>query len=385
MRYLPIGATLALLSGLAMAGAPTPAQADVIAAGQFHTCALTSAGGVKCWGLNQFGQLGDGTTTDSPTPVFVKGLKSGVIAITAGFGHTCALTDTGGAKCWGQNQFGQLGDGTIANRSLPRNVHGLGSGVTAIAGGGQHTCALTSDGGVKCWGNNFHGQLGDGTRTTRSLPKKVRRLTSGVAAIAGGEIHTCALTDAGGVKCWGNNFNGQLGDGTKVLRELPGNVRGLTSGVVAIAAGGLHTCALTGDGDAKCWGYNFYGQVGDGTTTDRLLRVNVRRLTGGVAAITTGAGGTGRGHTCALTDAGGAKCWGWNMWGQLGDGTTTDHHTPAFVKGLKTGVAAIAAGADHTCALMSAGGAKCWGRNGAGQLGDGTIIDRHKPVNVEGF
>jgi len=348
-----------------------------IATGVWHTCALTAGGGVKCWGFNGDGELGDGTTTDRHTPVDVSGLTSGVSAIAAGYYHTCALTAGGGVKCWGLNNYGQLGDGTTTNRYTPVNVSGLASGVSAIAAGLYHTCALTSGGGVKCWGYNGNGQLGDGTTNTRLTPVNVNGLASGVSAIAAGYYHTCARTAGGGVKCWGFNRFGQLGDSTTTTRLTPVDVSGLASGVSAIAAGGYHTCALTAGGRGKCWGWNEDGQLGDGTTTERHTPVNVSGLASEVSAITAG-----RGHTCARTAAGGVKCWGWNESGQLGDGTTTERHTPVSVSGLASGVSAISAGCEHTCALTAGGGVKCWGNNEYGQLGDGTTTDRHTPVDV---
>jgi alpha-tubulin suppressor-like RCC1 family protein len=350
-----------------------------IGAGAYHTCALTTGGGVKCWGDNGYGQLGDGTTTGSSTPVNVVGLASGVAAIATGWDHTCALTTGGGVKCWGVNSDGQLGDGTTTQRSAAVDVVGLTSGVAAIAGGWYHTCALTTGGGVKCWGYNSQGQLGDGTTAQRSTPLDVVGLASGVAAIAAGAYHTCALTAGGGVKCWGYNVYGQLGDGTMTRRTTPVDVVGLASGVAAIAAGRYHTCAVTAGGGAKCWGYNGYGELGDGTTTQRSTPLDVVGLASGVAAIA--AGGY---HTCALT-GGRVKCWGWNAYGQLGDGTTTQRSTPLDVVGLAGGVAAIAAGGYHTCALTAGGGAKCWGWNGSGQLGDGTYTDRSAPLDVVGL
>ena len=347
-----------------------------IAAGNSHTCALTTSGGVKCWGANWSGQLGDGTWASWDTPVDVIGLGSGVRAIAAGGSHTCALTAGGSVKCWGSNGSGQLGDGTTMWRATPVDVSGLGSGVVAIAAGGWHTCALTMGGGVKCWGWNYYGQLGDGTTTDRTTPVDVSGLGSGVVAIAAGNDHTCALTAGGGVKCWGLNGSGQLGDGTTTNRNMPVDVSGLGSGVSAIAAGDRHTCALTAGGGVKCWGSNLYGQLGDGTTTSRNMPVDVSGFASGVVAIA--AGGF---HTCALTAGGGVKCWGGNWYGQLGDGTTRSRTTPMDVAELWSGVSATAAGESHTCAIRAAG-VKCWGANLYGQLGDGELGYSTVPVDV---
>ena len=361
--------------------------AVAIAAGGLHTCALLDGGGVKCLGGNSRGQLGDGTTTPHWTPVDVSGLNSGVTAIAAGEYHTCALLDGGSVKCWGDNNRGQLGDGTASwMKNIPVSVSGLNSGVTNIAAGWGHTCALLADGGVKCWGNNQYWQLGDGTRTNyRSTPVGVSGLSSGVGAIAAGDEHTCALLTNGGVKCWGWNSDGQLGDGTITSHWTPVDVSGLGGGVTAIAAGGGHTCALLDGGGVKCWGHNNRGQLGDGTTTNRSTPVAVSGLNSGVAAIAAGGSRLDGAHTCALLDGGGVKCWGWNSDGQLGDGTTTNRSTPVDVIGLNSGVAAIAAGWTHSCALLDSGGVKCWGRNEFGQLGDGTTTNRSTPVDVIGL
>jgi alpha-tubulin suppressor-like RCC1 family protein len=348
-----------------------------IAAGSDYTCALVS-GGIKCWGLNDNGQLGDGTNTNRLTPVDVTGLEQEVTAVAAGFRHTCALGSGGGAKCWGENWYGQLGDGTMTNSSTPVDVFGLSQGVTAIAPGFEHTCAIYS-GAVMCWGSLENGALGDGTVTQRSIPFDVTGLEQGVNAITIGYEHTCVLV-SGGVKCWGDNYYGQLGDGTTIASSTPVEVIGLDQGVTAITTDYNHNCALVSGGGVKCWGENWYGQLGDGTTTDSGTPVDVVGLSSGVTAIAAGFH-----FTCAIVSGGGAKCWGVNYDGQLGDGTTTNSSTPVDVVGLSSGVTGITAGEIHTCALVSGGGVKCWGVNDGGQLGDGTNNQSSTPVDVVGL
>jgi alpha-tubulin suppressor-like RCC1 family protein len=348
-----------------------------LSAGYYHTCALTNAGGVKCWGWNFSGQLGDSTNTDRWTPVDVYGLSSGVIAISGGWYHTCALTNTGGVKCWGYNYDGELGNNSTDDSWIPVDVVGLNSGVTALSAGAAHTCALTNAGGIKCWGSNFSGKLGDGTNTDRWIPVDVYGLTEGVMAISAGGFNTCALTSAGGVKCWGLNSSGQLGDGTTTDSWIPVDVVGLSSGVTAISSGVDFTCALTSAGGVKCWGEGGQGELGDGMGSWSSTPVDVVGLTSGVTAIDAE-----NIHTCALTSDGGMKCWGANNGGQLGDGTNTDRWAPVDVVGLNSVVMAISAGGWHTCALTSTGGIKCWGNNAYGQLGDGTTGTRLTPVDV---
>ncbi|MDP4074428.1 fibronectin type III domain-containing protein [Acidovorax sp. A1169] len=351
-----------------------------IAAGEFHTCALTTAGAVQCWGRNLFGQLGDGTTTSKSTPQPVAGMASGVAAISGGTVHTCALTTAGAVHCWGTNNEGQLGDGSTTNKSTPQPVTGLASGVAAIAAGGYHTCALTTAGATQCWGSNAYGQLGNGNITSKTTPQPVIGLANGVAAIAAGENYTCAQSIAGAVQCWGYNDLGQLGDGSITAKSTPQPVTGLANGVAAIAAGETHTCALTTAGAVQCWGFNDYGQLGDGSTISKTTPQPVVVLASGVAAII--AKGS---HTCALTTAGAVHCWGYNVFGELGDGTTTSRMTPQPVAGLVGGMAAIAAGSNHSCVLNLAGAVQCWGRNTLGQLGDGSTTDKGTPQPVTGL
>jgi len=381
LAVLAVALVQALLSSADLAAASGGVAA--VSAGTYHTCALTTAGGVKCWGRNNLGQLGDATTTDSATPVGVTGLASSVAAVSAGGLHACALTTAGGLKCWGGNGNGQLGDGTTTDRHTPVDISGLTSGVAAVSAGYFHTCALTNAGSVECWGANGYGQLGDGTTTDRTTPTGVSGLASGVAAISAGDFHTCALTTAGGVKCWGQNLYGGLGDGTTTDRTTPVDVSGLTSGVAAVSAGQFDTCAVTSASGVKCWGLNVNGALGDGTTTDRTTPVDVSGLGSGVAAISAG-----NQYTCALTTPGGVKCWGYNAHGELGDGTTgyticSCRTTPVDVSGLGGGVAAVSAGGLHTCALTTAGGVKCWGYNFYDQLGNGTTGGNSStPVDV---
>jgi len=377
MRLPSLFLLATLATGPTFAQAPST-NAVAMDAGGRHACAVTAGGYVKCWGYNAYGQVGDGTNHNSRfVPVDVAGAGTPVAAVALGGFHSCAVTTSGGALCWGNNFDGELGDGTVVDRLTPVGVSGLGSGVAAVALGGYHSCALSVDGGVKCWGYNGDGQVGDGTTVTRRTPVPVSGLGSGVVAITAGNKHSCALTSGGGVKCWGRNESGQLGDGTTAQRVIPVDVAGLGSGVTAIAAGSEHSCALTVAGGVKCWGENDDGALGDGTTIDRPIPTNVTGLGDGVAAIAAGWR-----NGCALTAAGGVKCWGDNGSGQVGDGTTTERTSPTDVVGLANGAIAIAAGDSYACALVAGGGVACWGENYAGQLGDDTTTMRKTPVST---
>ena len=255
-------------------------EAVQVAAGEYHTCAVTTAGGLKCWGNDGQGQLGnDAALADKPTPVDVLGLTSGVVSVSAGGLHTCALTTAGGLKCWGWDAYGQLGnDAVAANKSTPVDVLGLASGVASVSAGTNHTCALTTAGGLKCWGYDYYGQLGnDAAFTSKPTPVDVLGLTSGVDGVAAGYYHTCAITTTGGLKCWGYDVSGQLGnDAVAANKPTPVDVLGLTSGVARVSAGFAHTCAVTTAGGLKCWGYDGNGQLGnDAALTNKPTPVNV--------------------------------------------------------------------------------------------------------------
>ncbi len=363
----------ALLAALVVgAGSAQGEVAGAVATGANHACARTTDAGVLCWGSNGDGQLGNGTTTPSSVPLATSGLASGVVAITAGDRHGCALDQGGGVQCWGYNQYGQLGNATTTNSSVPVAVSGLASGVAGISLGAQHGCALSSGGGVQCWGLNSNGQLGNDATPISNVPVAVAGLASGVAAIAVGGFHSCALSLAGGVQCWGFNESGQLGNASTTDSDVPVAVVGLASGVTAIAAGAHHTCALTVGGGVQCWGLNYSGQLGNGATTNSSIPVAVSGVSIGIAA--------GDSHTCALTPSGGVQCWGLNGSGQLGNGSTTNSSVPVGVSGRSGGVVAIDAGGFHTCAATARGGVQCWGYNLNGQLGNATTTSSSIPV-----
>jgi alpha-tubulin suppressor-like RCC1 family protein len=362
-----------------------------ITGGQAHTCALTSAGGVKCWGQNDLGQLGaGGAGGGSSLPFFdVAGLPPDVKSVDAGSDHTCAVTAAGAALCWGDGRRGQIGDGVPDIRPAAVGVTGLGSGVRAISAGKVHSCALMAGGAVKCWGANDRGQLGDGTTQDHPTPVDVTSLGSGVRTISAGDDYTCAISAARGVVCWGANQVGQLGDGTTVDRSTPAPVPGLSgasmidTGIASPTfAGGTapQTCAVSLAGTVACWGNNSSGQLGDGTTVSRPTPGAVVGLPAGVVAVATGTQ-----HTCALTASGMVSCWGSGFVGQLGDGSPTSQATtPRGVAGLPA-AAEVTAGGFHTCALDRRGGLRCWGANIVGQVGDGQSEQfRLTPIDVSG-
>jgi len=353
-----------------LASATALAVTPPIMAGLNHNLALKTDGTVWAWGDNAYGQLGDGTTsTESAIPVQVAGL-TGVTAIAAGGYHSLALKNDGTVWAWGYNFYGQLGAGTTTDSAIPVQVAGL-TGVTAVAADDYHSLALKNDGTVWAWGNNAYGSLGDGTTTNSATPVQVAGL-SGANAIAAGFYHSLALKNDGTVWTWGNNFYGQLGDGTTTNSATPVQVAGL-AGATAVAAGDLHSLALKNDGTVWAWGINAYGPLGNGTTTNSATPVQVAGLTGATAVAADDY------HSLALKNDGTVWAWGRNSFGELGDGTTTDSATPVQVAGL-TGATAVSAGLDHNLALKNDGTVWAWGDNGYGQLGDGTTTNSATPV-----
>ena len=345
----------------------------------FYRCALLGEGTVKCWGANWYGQIGIGSDSGSEnTLVAVPGL-AGVTSMVAGAGHACAVVEGGGVYCWGNNLWGQLGNPAVANRALPVTVPGL-TGIVSLVAESVRTCALLTDGAVKCWGDDSPGLVTENTMGIRLAPTPVSGLPPGATALGIGESHACALLPGGKVACWGLNWVGELGSGELGdSSSTPVEVPGLT-GVASLSVGRRHTCVLLVDGSAMCWGDNWFGQLGDGTAgaaAGKPTPVAVAGL-GGIAAL-----GAGDLHTCALLSDGTAKCWGGNGSGQLGDLTTAQHRTaPVAVSGL-TDAVAISAGGSHTCALLKDRTMKCWGSNAAGKLGSGGTSDRSGPTLVQ--
>ena len=350
-----------------------PEITPMVSGGGNHTAVLNADGTVWTWGTNEAGQLGDGTTTASHTPVQAQNLEN-VIAVTTGNGYTVALQHGGTVWSWGRNARGQLGDGTTIARQIPVQVQNL-KDIVAISAGSEFTLALRANGTVLSWGFNNNGQLGDGTTTARNTPVQVQSLTN-VIAISSGFNHAIALKEDGTVWTWGMNSSGQLGDGTTIDRHTPVQVQNLEN-VVAIAAGFTHTVALKDDGTVWAWGWNLAGQLGNGTNIDSNLPVQVQNLTN-IIAISSGMS-----HTVALRNDGTVWSWGHNSNGRLGDGTITARNTPVQVRNLEN-VVAVSVGYDHTTILTSEGAVWTWGMNNRGQLGDGTTTHRFLPVRVLG-
>lgn len=358
-------------------GAVPATEVQPLAAGNSHTCALSSSGAAYCWGSNMFGELGTGITglesgeryIATPQPV-LGGLT--FQAVSAGAYFTCGLTASGAAYCWGQNDVGELGTGSVSGpKSSPEAVVG-GHVFRAITSGVFHTCGLDTQGTAYCWGYNNFGQLGAGSTAAPSavaVPTAVPGLS--FLNLSAGAYHTCGVATDGITYCWGDNEYGQLGNGRagydgsgSDVNLTPQRVSGTTSFVRA-SAGSLATCALTVDDTAFCWGYNERGGLGRGTFSfvDPIPQPVIGSLS--FAHLTLGAH-----YTCGLTSAGTAYCWGYNVFGQLGNGSRVTTATPTPIPGLT--FSSLEAGWLHACGVLSDGSARCWGWNDDGQVGNGS-------------
>lgn len=348
------------------------------AIGNLHSCVVTASGGVSCVGKGLWGQ--NGWNDEQDHNVFTDMGLSSIVAVASGFDHSCALDSSGNVSCWGKNVNWELGTNSnvVDHSSTPLSVN-LSTAAKAIAAGDVFNCALLVGGTVECWGNNFDGQLGRGTTGgsfNGELPGPVSGLTN-VKAITAGSTHACALLNDGTVKCWGSNDSNQIGNNDGGNDALtPVTVSGL-SNVIGIAGGNAHSCALLNDGTIKCWGSNFAGQLGDGSTTTSGVPVDVNDPGIVYVAVASGADAN---HTCGVRDNGTVRCWGLNDDGQLGNGSQSDEHTP--VSTTFHAANNVSLGSRSTCVTLIGGGAECSGNNqdgqfGLGYFGDGPVDPDH--------
>jgi alpha-tubulin suppressor-like RCC1 family protein len=366
-----------------------------------HTCGLTAGGEAFCWGRNENGRLGDATTTDRSSPVPVAGDLT-FRTLSAGVTHTCGITTAGATYCWGTNHLGQLGDGTTVDRPVPESVAG-GPQLVSLDLGGAYSCGLTAGGAAYCWGSNVHGQFGNGKELVEgacdlhfsSRPPEVIRpyCTSPVPAALGlpmrtlgtGSWHACGSTLEGTVYCWGGNSAGQVGDSTTTPRSTPVAVASDLA-YADLSGGTQYACALRVEGVPDCWGHLPYGYLQEHSTHEENL-LNLPTVPEPVATgLKFRSVSVGSAVACGLTDDGAAHCWGDNLHGALGDGTTrgpngSPRMTPGPVLGERR-FQTLVAGYYRACGLTAEGVAYCWGRNDYGQLGDGTTQDRLEPVMV---
>ncbi|MCX6387449.1 MAG: hypothetical protein NTX07_01810 [Solirubrobacterales bacterium] len=372
---LAIALVLSASVGTANATSPlfylgTPKQLSASGNGN-HTCLLLKNGRVVCWGQGNYGQLGDGTWVSKAKPVSVSGITSAK-QVSAGPVHSCAVLSGGTVKCWGANGNGQLGNGKTSSSASPVTVTGL-TGVKEVATGQWHTCALLTSGSIKCWGYGFGGQLGNGTAVVSQLtPVTVSGIT-GATDISAGSQFTCAIVSAR-VKCWGFGFN--------MSSLVPGYVNGITGGAAQVSASLAHGCATLTSGSIKCWGTGGYGQLGNGTTPNNSPAVTV---TGISTAKQVAAGGV---HSCAVLKSGTVRCWGGSGSGQLGDGQSFyNRYTPVIAKtsggASITGMTQIVAGYTHTCAMFGDLMVYCWGAGAWGQIGNGAWLNKLGAVAVD--
>lgn len=364
-----------------------------LSARQDASCAVTPSGTVKCWGGNDFGQLGDNdeimvALTDSSqkyksAPVTVVNLN-GIKQVAVGYNHACAISQTGSVSCWGDNSRGQIGDGTTTVRPQATPVVGLSAKVTQLALTYQSSCALLETGAVQCWGGNTQGELGVGQTAKlnqSTSPKSVVLLNNvTIKRLVSGRQHLCGITNSDTLVCWGWNDSGQLGLTDTTARFIPTTVTSVGSGVKQVAAGYGHSCAVRAS-ETVCWGDNSKGQLGDGTTTSSSLPVVVTDLSG-VTELALG-----KEHSCATKSSNDTMCWGSRQAGQTAQSVSAVllDKTPVLLTAL-SGKQSISAGDFHTCSIGSGGAVKCWGKNDLGQLGDdttATIKESATVVNVK--
>ena len=389
-----------------------------ISSGENHTCALTAKGETLCWGKGDNGQLGNNANSDLNYPHSSKPVVDengdpliGIVQVSAGVEHTCALTAEGEVLCWGKGDNGRLGNDCIS--SCTDKSHAVAvvaeddstdplAGIVQISAGKSHTCALSDTSEVFCWGQGEHGKLGNNATTDQDHPVGVvssgdsnAPLLTGIVQVSAGDGHTCALTSEGEIKCWGFGTAGQLGNDANTSRSYPVNVIASTgstaplTGIVQVSTGRNHTCAVTSAGGVKCWGYGQLGKLGNGSSESANYPVNVvasnvpNDLLSDVVHVSAG-----QNHSCALTSSGGVKCWGYNSDGQLGIDAVQSSYYPVDVIAdsdspfALSGIVQMSGGLAHTCALTTEGEIKCWGHGSNGKLGNNTTDTQFVPVHV---
>jgi alpha-tubulin suppressor-like RCC1 family protein len=365
-----------LLACFFVASAAQATTYVTVSAGSGFTCARTSDSNAVCWGNNQYGQLGNGSTLPSPFPVRVTGLGGGaVLAVSAGYDHACALLDFGGSnpnriRCWGRNSAGQLGNNTTGSFSsepvdaqVPEGV-----GFTSVSAGQSHTCAratIDSSSRFMCWGQNTDGRLGDGTTVSKSVPTLVSGSVGVALSIAAGREHTCAIYVGGTVRCWGDNTSGEVGNGTASSNALTPTLNSSISSASSISAGFGFSCARLADATLRCWGSDTEGRLGDAIVNNTtMIPVTVDGISNAFAVD------AGNSSACAVLTNGGIRCWGLRDGGILGDGGATGgiQQTPVEVQGISVATH-VSVGLSHACARLNNGSIWCWG---AAPLGTGT-------------
>ena len=372
----------------------TPAPPALQIVGGFdHTCAKSKSGTLKCWGSDALGQVGNGVELypdgnappNTVTPSSVVGLGNDLVGVGNGLSHACAIKSDRTLVCWGYNYYGQLGDGKKEPQTATPVVVAGVSNVIQVAGGITFTCAIVSSGNVKCWGDNTHGQLGNGGNAATTSIVDVKGLSDAVE-IAVGSYHACVLRSGGTVSCWGLNSAGQLGNGNTMDQYIPVDVGSVSQGM-HITAGFNFSCAVKSSGQILCWGGNDYGQLGNGSSSASPTP-NAVTVSNFSDAISIGAGTN---HACAVHKTGSVSCWGLNDDGQLGNGMKsatagTPTATPVSVVGLSNAVSMGQILGVHSCAANTNGVVLCWGSNYNSELAeDSTMQHEYSPVGVSGF